>query len=238
MPRTKSVHSKETQNSGLSQNRTSNPRFPTRERGKLRFKILLDAAEKLLEDQSADSISLYDIAGAAGVPPASVYHFFPTAASAYVALAQRYLDDFKKIIEIPIEQEAIRGWQDIFRIKLGDVCLYFNANTVARKLFLGSEYSWQVKQTNLRVNAEIAEILSNIYNNTYIIADTCILAEKIEIGISIVDCIFALSYARHGIITGEFETEASRAYHAYLSGYIPEFAPRRMAATPDRNAYK
>lgn len=225
--------SKELQNSGLSENRTSNPRIPTRERGKLRFKVLLDAAEKLLADQPADSISLYDIAGAAGIPPASVYHFFPTAASAYVALAQRYLDDFKKIIELPTEKKEINGWQDIFRIKLKDVCAYFNTNAVARKLFLGSEYSWQVKQTNLRVNAEISEILANTYSDMYITIDACILAEKIEIGISIVDCIFALSYARHGLITDEFEIEASRAYHAYISGYIPEFAPSRTAATPE-----
>ena len=48
------------------------PRRPSQRRSRLRFEMLLDAADALLGDRETTEVGLYDIAAAAAVPPASV----------------------------------------------------------------------------------------------------------------------------------------------------------------------
>src|SRR5476651_676599 len=56
---------------------TAAPRRPSQQRSRLRFEMLLDAADALLAEHEPTEVGLYDIAAAADVPPASVYHLFP-----------------------------------------------------------------------------------------------------------------------------------------------------------------
>ena len=58
---------------------------PSQRRTKIRFELLLDAADKLLADRETTEVGLYDIAAVAAVPPASVYHLFPTKEAVLVA---------------------------------------------------------------------------------------------------------------------------------------------------------
>jgi AcrR family transcriptional regulator len=80
-----------TANSGSKAARPTSPRKPVQKRSRERYERLLDATESLLSAQDAGSVGLYDIAKHANVPPASVYHFFPTKEAAFVALAERFL---------------------------------------------------------------------------------------------------------------------------------------------------
>src|SRR5271170_7255277 len=89
------------------------PRRPSQQRSRLRFEMLLDAADALLSDKETTDVGLYDIAGAANVPPASVYHLFPTKEAAFVALAERYLSGLTVRVNQPAPIGELRRWQDL-----------------------------------------------------------------------------------------------------------------------------
>ena len=61
-------------------------------------------------DANPDEIGPYQIAERAGVPPASVYQFFPTKEAAYQALAERYLDGLLEVHAQTIEARLIQTW--------------------------------------------------------------------------------------------------------------------------------
>ena len=209
------------------------PRLPQRASGRARFELLVDATDRLLSERDAGSISLYDIADVAAVPAASVYHFFPSPAAAFVALAQRYIAIFHDIVAEPLEHASLTGWQDVFHIKGNQARQFFNEHGVARKLFLGSEYSWQVRQADKESNRDLAQGIAGLYEKHFEIAGAGNLVRQIEIGFGISDTVWSLSCQRHDVITDFYAQEAARAFDAYLGLYLPAILPRRDEALAD-----
>ncbi|WP_176598256.1 MULTISPECIES: TetR/AcrR family transcriptional regulator [Sphingobium] len=205
------------------------PRAPQRVQGRLRFELLVDTTDRLISERGAGDLSLYDIAEAAGVPAASVYHFFPSMAAAVVAVAQRYLQIFEEIIASDLDHAELVNWRDIFRIIGERARQFYNGHEVVRRLFLGSEYSWQVRMADIQGNESYARILARTYERHFHIADPDFLCPKIEIAIGLSDSVWSLSCLRHNIITDDYAVEAERAYHSYLTRYIAELAPKRTA---------
>ncbi|PZQ94437.1 MAG: hypothetical protein DI533_22260 [Cereibacter sphaeroides] len=210
--------------------RLATPRLPRRAPGKLRFELLVDAVDRLLAEHDASVISIQDIAEAADVPAPSIYHFFPSTAAAFVALAQRYLSVFQAMYSEPLNHTALVGWEDIFRAKGGAAVDYFNTNIVSRKLFLGSDYSWQVRLADIQSNRTLATHIVGDYDRHFIVADREALVDKVEIAIGIGDSVWSFSYLHHGYVTDTYREEAFHAFHAYLRGYIPEYARKRSEA--------
>jgi len=100
--------------------------------------MLLDAADALLSDRETTEVGLYDIAGAAKVPPASVYHLFPTKEAAFVALAERYLIGLKRHIVRTAPGGQLQRWQDFVTLELHRAIEYYNDHKVMSKLFFGA----------------------------------------------------------------------------------------------------
>jgi len=219
--------------SGQHRNPTATPRLPQRESGRARFELLVDAIDRLLGERDAGSISLYDIAEVAAVPAASVYHFFPSTAAAFVALAQRYIAIFHDIVAEPLDHATLTRWQDVFHIKGEQARRFHNEHDVARKLFLGSEYSWQVRQADKESNRGLARIMAAFYRKHFEVFGARDLVEQIEIGFGISDTVWSLSYERHDLITDFYAEESARAYDAYLGLYFPPLLARRDTPLPD-----
>lgn len=215
---------------------TATPRLPRRASGRARFELLVDATDRLLGERDAGDVSLYDIAAIAGVPTASVYHFFPSTAAAFVALAQRYLAHFREIVAAPLDHAALTGWQDIFHIKGAQARAFYNQHVIACKLFLGSEYSWHVRLADIEGNREFGQIVAAACRKHFELPGDSGLVEEIEIAIGISDSIWSLSYQRHGFITDYYARESVRAYNAYIGLYLPTYLPRREQPLPDAAA--
>lgn len=229
MPRTPSPPKKRLVKPKVDVAAAAMPRAPQRIQGRLRFDLLVDTTDRLIGERGAGDLSLYDIAEAAGVPAASVYHFFPSTAAAVVAVAQRYLQIFEAIIGSNLEHADLASWRDIFRIIGERARVFYNSHEVARRLFLGSEYSWQVRMTDVQSNENYARILARTYEKHFFIPDPDYLCSKIEIAIGLSDSVWSLSCVRHNDITDAYAVEAELAYHAYLIRYIAELAPKRVA---------
>ncbi|MEJ0065772.1 MAG: TetR/AcrR family transcriptional regulator [Caulobacteraceae bacterium] len=192
--------------------------------------MLLDAADALLGDKETTEVGLYDIAGAAKVPPASVYHLFPTKEAAFAALAERYLVGLSKHIIRPLQGGELRRWQDFVAIELHRAVEYYNANKVMSKLFFGANIVPDVRILDVKnvaaASASTYGRMNKLFEMPYLYdADT-----KFAALIGIYDGIWMTSYARHGRITADFARETELAGIAYCETFLPAVIPLRAPA--------
>lgn len=205
----------------------SEPRRPSQQRSRLRFEMLLNAADALLAGKEATEVGLYDIAAAAEVPPASVYHLFPTKEAAFVALAERYLERLRDCIIEPIDRRRLRRWHDLVTIEHSRAVKFYNAHAVMLKLFFGANVVHDVRVLDVK-NVEAASAttyhrMNKIFDMPYVEdGDT-----KFASLIGIYDGIWMTSYARHGRITPEFARESELAGIAYCETFLPPAIPLR-----------
>lgn len=200
---------------------------PMRKRGVERYNILLDATERLLADNSDEDISLAQIAEAADVPLASVYHFFPNRNAAFVALALRFNEEIYQTSITPLTDPEPQTWQELLHMIHARAADFQNSRPAALRLFLGAGVSVAVRNADLTGNARIAmsrERFFNAYFHMPIVPD---LVERLEIAGASMDGIWALSYGRHGHITDQYRKEATACAIDYLRRFLPEFLPRK-----------
>jgi len=192
--------------------------------------MLLNAADALLGDKETTEVGLYDIAKTAKVPPASVYHLFPTKEAALAALAQRYLIGLSHHIIAPVRPGQLQRWQDFVALELHRAIEYYNKNKVMSKLFFGANVIADVRILDVR-NVEAASAttysrMNKIFEMPYLYnADT-----KYAALIGIYDGIWMTSYARHGHITADFAKETELAAIAYCETFLPAVIPLRAPA--------
>ncbi|MBC2664296.1 TetR/AcrR family transcriptional regulator [Novosphingobium flavum] len=222
MPRAKRTNSNDAVGS-----RTAIPREPSQERSRVRYRTLLDATAELVEERDFADISLYDISDRGKVPPASVYHFFPTKEAAFVALAKRYLEDLAQVLNHPTPLDEVNGWDDLLTIRYQRVVAYYNAHAAfARIAFSGSTIS-EIRRIDADYLADARHTplgwLSNYLDMPYLPQ-----AEfKFACLVGIYDGIWTLSYSRHGRIAEPFAREGLRAGIAFCRTFLPDVIPFR-----------
>lgn len=199
------------------------PRAPTRGRGVIRYAALVEATEQLLLEHSSDDIGLYQIAERAGVPPASVYHFFPTKEAAFLALTQQYLEAFGDIGRRPIPADALQSWQALFAWDQRQAVDYYNANGPAAKLLLGGFGGEEIRQTNRQWNEAAARGMLDRLQQLFIWPSSPNEERMLYVQIELLDTIWRISYLRHGLITDDYYREALDASLAYCRLYLPHF---------------
>nr|WP_277998387.1 TetR/AcrR family transcriptional regulator [Sphingomonas liriopis] len=77
---------------------------PKQERSRHRQQLLLDAAEIMVAETGLEGLSVREIGRRTGIPIASVYHYFPSAAAMMRALALRQFADVERLIEARLEE--------------------------------------------------------------------------------------------------------------------------------------
>lgn len=201
--------------------RRDKPRVPSRGRGVARYKVLLDATQALLKKHDPADIGLYQIAEKADVPPASVYHFFPTKEAAFVALAQRYVDQLLELHRTPIQARLIRNWTDLYEIDTRRGMEFYNANVPALKIFYGGHGGVETREIDRIASAKMSRSgyarLNRIFHMPYLTNPDIKFAARL----SILEAIWSLSVREMGRITEEYHREALEACFAYSHTFLP-----------------
>jgi AcrR family transcriptional regulator len=203
--------------------RSAGLRRPSRGRGIARYAALLEATEALLQDGDPDQIGLYQIAEKAEVPPASVYHFFPTKEAAYQALAERYLEGLVQMHSEPIEARRIKTWLDLSAIDMRRAMEYYNARPAMLKILYGGYGGVGARDIDLLITGKIAGSAYARLNRIFHMPELPDGVPKGQITLSILDAIWTISVRVHGKITEEYYDEAYRACTAYRRLYLPEY---------------
>ncbi|WP_187971986.1 TetR/AcrR family transcriptional regulator [Aquibium microcysteis] len=201
----------------------ASPRTPSRGRGILRYEGLLDSLEALLVDHDLEDVGLSQIAEHARVPPASVYHFFPTKEAAFMALVQRYVWEIRSMQKRrPVPHSALRSWQEFLAQELREAVDFFRTTPQAMKLFLGRYGGMETWRAELAQNAAAAHLLFRRLNSAFHLPLIRDAEAKFLTFIEVVDAVLGISYARDGDITDEALEEAHRASVAYCKLFLPE----------------
>jgi len=210
--------------------RRSTPRRPLQERGRARFEALLDTVEAMLAENDPDQIGYYEIAERAGMPAATIYHFFPTKSAAFLALAERYLDHFRKAALQPINPGEIDSWQDFVRTGHQRAIEYYNAHPSAMKLILGAQPFLEIRSADSTANEDISRQLLEALRRAFHFPFIRDPEQKFLISLSISDAIWRVSFTQHGRITTDYAREATIASLAYMRTFLPERLEPRDAS--------
>lgn len=204
-------------------------RRPRQKRSQQRFEAILDSADRLLETLEPAQISIYTLAEEAGLSAPSIYHFFPDAGQVFVALAERYTQEFIELLDKPVPA-GINTWQGYLAARYAHGREHYNAHTAARRLLLGSGLSATIRARDLENDRVIAERSMAELTRLFDIAPSADLVERFTELLVINDAIWTLSVHRHGVITDAYEEQARRAREAYARTFLPEYLPLRAAA--------
>lgn len=208
--------------------RATSPRKPVQKRSRERFERLLDAVEELLLDQEPSSLGLYDIAKQANVPPASVYHFFPTKEAAFVALAERYLERLNEMTRSNLlDRSQIRHWSDLYILVSDHLFEFYNENPVLLKLFFGSGLNAEIHNRDLDYIKRLSEDGYNWMNSYFEMPYIPEPEIKFSIIYAIYDGVTSASYQRHGIVTQDYKDGLISAVLAFCRTFLPEVIPLR-----------
>jgi AcrR family transcriptional regulator len=200
-----------------SPRRDAAPRKPQRANGRLRYEVLLDAAERLLLRAGPSGLTIQKLAQEAGVPMPSVYHFFPGPIAVSIGLSERYLTGLSEAIGQPITGADEMSWQDIVTTLMDRAIAYYSAHSYAQRLILGSDHSVQIRQSDLANNRLLAEFIAELIGSKFPRVTPEALLEAIIVGITIGDAVLTLSIHEQGQITPSYGQEAIVAICGYMS---------------------
>lgn len=204
-------------------------RRPRQKRSQQRFEAILDSADRLLETFEPAQISIYTLAEEAGLSAPSIYHFFPDAAQVFVALAERYTQEFVALLDKPLPP-GITTWQGYLGARYAHGRAHYNAHTAARRLLLGSGLSATIRARDLENDSVLAQRSVAELSQLFEITSSADLIERFTELLVINDAIWTLSVHRHGTITDAYEEQARRAREAYCRTFLPEYLPLRRSA--------
>ena len=200
-------------------------RRPSQARGKEKFSRILDAADFLIaETQSADALSLYDIAEKAEVAVGSVYHFFPSSSAVLVALIERYDQRFEELVkELPIDSGKIESWRDVIWMQTEQSRQYINATPGALIMILGSGQTWATRLADAEGDAAIAEAMVSAIQQYFKLPTNPDPQQITFNAIRLLEALWGTSYLQHGLVTDGYAAETHKALCAYLSLYWPPY---------------
>jgi AcrR family transcriptional regulator len=205
----------------------SGARKPVRKHAQERFDALLDATESLLADAANEDVSLAQIAEFAGVPLASVYHFFPNRNAAFVALAQRFHGELRARAQ-QRQDPAPGSWQEHVAQVQRRATAYLNNRPAALRLFMGAGVSVQVRNIDMEGNAQISRRRAEEFSLYFDMPRIPELENRMATVLALCDGIWALSYSIHGRITDAYVDESIRASVCYLRCFLPEIILARQ----------
>jgi AcrR family transcriptional regulator len=159
--------------------RRTTARQPQRRPGQLRFQKLLDALDALLRDNNVQEVGLYQIAEQAGVPSASVYHFFPSKEAAFMALATVHHQALQELSQEPLPARPA-NWQELCREKVSAAARYHNDHPAALRLFLGANISVEIKSADMSQYLRLAQARADMLDQY--------VAEAQQAGIAYLRC--------------------------------------------------
>ncbi len=200
----------------------SHARKPVQARSQARFEAILDAAHQLLADRLAEDISIYDLADATNIPPASVYHLFPTIEAVYSELGKRYLQDLTHLLDVEPPAEVKSSWQSLLRYLFQRGQIYYNQNPAAMQILLCPTVSHEILVADIQLNDKLGAQAFAILDRCFILPPVPGLAEKISLSIRASDAIWSRACTLYGHIPDEDFAESMTIVLAYLRTVLPE----------------
>ena len=183
-----------------------------------------------MSKHNQDEIGPYEVAQEAGIPPASVYYFFPKIEDLWVELTKQAA---RQVVMCTMEaglrnpDAAASGWQSLYRVVLESTVNFYNAHPSLAELILGPTSGREITAAFDKGDLTTARMSEKILKKYYVLPHMPKLRSKLLIAIVASEAILKKSYRTHGVITQEMQEESFKLLVAYLRGYLPEYLELR-----------
>jgi AcrR family transcriptional regulator len=194
-------------------------------RGLERRKAILDAAEALLGEQGYEAATLKAIGGRAGIPIASIYHYFPDRYEVDAELLRRHLDAIDALMADGVAgpragtlREAVDTVVDVFLD-------YIRRHPSCAELWFAGRHPRLDELVRAFGEAQAERFRRRLVDREFVPADTPRLALVLafEVGTRLLDIAFRRSPGGDDATI----TEARRLVTAYLETYAGKGTRRR-----------
>lgn len=196
-------------------------------RGLERVQAILDAAETLLCEQGYEAATLKAIGERAGIPTASLYHYFSDRHQVDAELVQRHLRELDARISASVNRSKLRTLRNAIDAVIDPYLAYFREHPDFVQLWFAGRTP-TLNEMALAFDESQAKLFwSFLIEHNLVRADTPQLVVQLafEAGNRLFDVAFRLS------ATGDDATinEARRLLTAYLETYAPHGSKVRRA---------
>ncbi|MER7516506.1 TetR/AcrR family transcriptional regulator [Streptomyces sp. NPDC126499] len=203
------------------------PTRPTvvQRRGKERRRAILDAAAELLGEKGYEAATLKAIGERAGIPTASMYHYFPDRHQVDAELLEQHMSELDALIGAALENPRARTLAEAVDILVDLHLDYFRGHPSCTELWFAGRHDRLDDMVRAFDETQAERLWRHLGERGLVSADTPLLAVVLafEVGTRLFDSAFRRSPA------GDDATiaEARRLVTAYLQTYAPEGPGRR-----------
>lgn len=195
-------------------------KVPVQNRGKLRFNKIVEITETLVLDLGIDNISHYSVAKAAGIPPSSVYQYFPSTAALFAVMAEKhYMAAFFKTPEI-IENMEVKSWRDLAPVIVESAFDFYTQDKISEILFLNVFLSAGVREYSVSRVTRLGLWYKQYFMLLYKKSDIVGLEEKLTISLELTKTLFVRSLNLYGEIKPAYKEDALAVVNKILGDFF------------------
>ncbi|MFE9741304.1 TetR/AcrR family transcriptional regulator [Streptomyces sp. NPDC006477] len=192
----------------------------TQRRGLERRKAILDAAEALLAEQGYEAATLKATGERAGIPIASMYHYFADRYQVDAELLQRHLSELDRLIGATLAKPAAQTLREAVDVMIDLLLEYLRRHRSCAELWFAGRHAALDEMVRAFDEVQAERLWHHLVEQRLVPADTPLLALLLafEVGTRLFDIAFRRSPG------GDDATidEARRLVTAYLETYAAE----------------
>ena len=192
---------------------------------------ILDVADQVLGSTAIEDFSLLAVAKAAGMPNASIYHFFPSAEAVLVGLLRRYLAAMDVLIADAISGAPAMDWQKFVRHLFEIIRTFYADNPRAARLVLQVGGFGGLQLVDDEHIADMASFAMEAFEARFhlpLIEDS---HRRVAIAIAVSDRIWSMD-VHEGQVSDFVFDESQRMIISYLANFLPSILARREPLPP------
>lgn len=195
------------------------PATPVQRRGVKRYQTLLRAAEELLGEQGYEAATLKAIGARAGIPIASVYHYFSDRHQVDAELLRRHLDDMGQRVDGALADSDARTLREVVDIVIDTMLAQYREHPSFIELWFAGRSSVLSELARAYDASRAEKLLRLLTERNLIRADTPQLV--LQTAIEAADRLFDAAFRHSPNGDDAVVDEARRLVTAYLETYAP-----------------
>ena len=192
-----------------------------------RIDAIHTAARALLAEGGVGELSIYAVAERAGIPPSSVYHFFPNVPLLLQSLASQVHAAFRAVLALPVEHATLGNWHDLATQLEQRMVDIYAADSAARQLILAQHGLSEVTQADQQHDLELGRLLHAVFERHFLLPALPTEIDIFALALELADRVYACSVQLHGHITPRWREEGQRVFIGYLGLYLPLWLGKR-----------
>ncbi|NBE50185.1 TetR family transcriptional regulator [Streptomyces sp. YC537] len=186
-------------------------------RGQERRKAIIDAAESLLAEQGYEAATLKAIGERAGIPTASMYHYFPDRHQVEAELLRRHTAELDALITATLDEPEAQTLREAVDVVIDLLRDYYRANPSCTQLWFAGRHQILVDLVEAFDEVQAERLWRHLVDRGLASADTPLLA--VQLSFEVGNRLFDVAFRRSPDGDDTTIDEARRLITAYLESY-------------------